>query len=69
MAKNMKLRFRLFRRNHGSYFCEERQIGRQHSLRTSDKGEAHRLLNAKNESQAQPGFSLQILALLNSFLR
>lgn len=56
----MKSCFRLFQRNNGIYFCENRQTGHQESLRTRDPGEAERLLNAKNEAQEQPGFALHI---------
>jgi integrase len=60
MATDMKLRFRLFQRKNGIFFCEDRQTGAQASLRTTDPGEAERLLNAKNEAQAQPSFALHI---------
>jgi hypothetical protein len=60
MVNNMKSRYRLFQRNTGIYFCEDRQTGAQASLRTTDAAEAERLLNAKNEAEAQPGFALHI---------
>ena len=60
MDCNMKSPLRLFRRSNGIYFCEDRQKGIQQSLRTKDKGEAQRLLHAKNEAQEQPGFALHI---------
>ncbi len=56
----MKSRYRLFRRRGGNYFCEDRQTHAQYSLRTRDKTEAERLLNAKNEAQENPGFALHI---------
>ena len=56
----MKLRYRLFRRSGGNYFCEDRQTHAQYSLRTKDKTEAVRLLNAKNEAQQNPGFAIHI---------
>jgi integrase len=57
---DMKLRFRLFKRDKGNYFFEDAETGQQGSLRTRDKTEAQRLLNAKNEAQAQPGLVIQI---------
>jgi integrase len=60
MNQEMKSRFRIFRRNNGIYFCEDRQTGLQQSLRTKDKSEAIRLLNAKNEAQEDPGLALHI---------
>jgi len=60
MNQEMKLRYRLFRRSNGMYFCEDRESGTQQSLRTKDKTEAVRLINAKNEAEAGPGFAIQI---------
>jgi integrase len=60
MGNEMKSRFRLFRRSSGIYFSEDRQTAIQQSLRTKDKGEAIRLINAKNEAQANPGVTLGI---------
>ena len=63
----MKSHYRLFRRGNGIYFCEDRQTGVQQSLRTKDKSEAVRLLNAKNEAQTDPGLALGIAkAYLNA---
>jgi len=56
----MKLNYRLFRRHNGIYFCEDRQTHRQESLRTKDKSEAVRLLNAKNEARENPLLNRQI---------
>jgi integrase len=60
MNDEMKLRLRLFRRNNGIYFCEDRETRTQHSLQTKDKTEAMRLLNAKNEALGDPSLALQI---------
>jgi hypothetical protein len=60
MEQPMKARFRLFRRHNGVYFCEDRQTGRQSSLRTRDAREAQRLLHARNEAQESPGVALHI---------
>ena len=55
----MKPRFSLFNRA-GVYYSEDSTTGKQHSLRTKDKDEAERLLNAKNEAERQPAINLQI---------
>ena len=55
----MKQRFILFNRA-GTYYSEDTATGKQHSLRTKDKGEAARLLNAKNEAEQLPAINLQI---------
>jgi integrase len=60
MEDEMKLRYRLFRRANGGYFCEDRLTRAQESLRTRDRNEAHRLLHAKNEAHENPGVNLQI---------
>ena len=56
---NMKHRFILFQRS-GIFYCEDTSTGKQTSLRTRDRGEADRLLAAKNEAQRQPAMNLQI---------
>ena len=56
----MKLKYRLFRRHSGIYFCEDRETGKQESLRTKHKTEAIRLLNAKNEARENPLLKRQI---------
>jgi len=55
----MKQRFILFRRA-DMFYCEDTDTGKQTSLRTKDKDEAQRLLNAKNEAEKQPAINLQI---------
>jgi integrase len=60
MNLNMKNRYRLFRRGWGVYYCEDTQTGKQVSLATSLKDEAQRLVQAKNEGQQHPAFSLQL---------
>ncbi|MCZ7640443.1 MAG: hypothetical protein M5U12_32935 [Verrucomicrobia bacterium] len=47
----MKHRYRLFRRGWGTYYCEDRQTGKQETLRTRDKAEAYRLVAARNETE------------------
>jgi len=56
----MKSSFRLFQRNTGIWFWENRQTGQQGSLRTRNKTEASRLLNAKNEAQESPALAIHI---------
>lgn len=56
----MKLKYRLFRRSNGVYYSFDRKTGKQISLETKDKTEATRLLNAKNEADANPSISLHI---------
>jgi integrase len=53
----MKDRFLLFRR-HGVFYYEDRSTGQQKSLQTRDKDEARRLLQAKNDTVAQPMMNL-----------
>ena len=55
----MKLAFRLYRRG-GVYYCQHNQTGRQESLRTSDAGQAARLLHARNEASRMAGLNLAI---------
>jgi integrase len=60
MDIEVKSKYRLFRRQSGIYFCEDRQTGRQLSLRTTDQDEAIRLLSAHNEARENPAINLQI---------
>jgi guanylate kinase len=56
----MKLRYRLFRRNSGIFFLEDRATKQQESLRTRIREAAVRILHAKNEAYQQPAINLQI---------
>src|SRR5262245_19966468 len=56
----MKQRFRLFQRRGGVFYSVDNVTGKQTSLRTFDRVEAERLLNAKNEAERQPAINLQI---------
>ncbi len=56
----MKLRYRLFRRNSGIFFLEDRATKQQESLRTRIREAAIRILHAKNEAYQQPAINLQI---------
>ncbi|MBL9170275.1 MAG: hypothetical protein JNN07_21245, partial [Verrucomicrobiales bacterium] len=57
----MKPTYRLYRRGaSGRYYAQDRTTNKQESLGTSDKAEAVRLLNAKNESAYHPGFNIHL---------
>ncbi|MBI3852679.1 MAG: hypothetical protein HY298_20685 [Verrucomicrobia bacterium] len=56
----MKLRYRLFQRNNGIFFIEDRVTRKQESLRTKLKEAARRIFNARNEAHQQPAINLQI---------
>jgi len=62
MKTESKNRYRLFKKRtkKGVYFVQDNQTGKQTSLRTKDKNEAARLLNAMNEAHRQPHLNLQI---------
>ncbi|MCE7962293.1 MAG: hypothetical protein DYH05_07300 [Acidobacteria bacterium ACB1] len=49
----MNQRYILFQRA-GVFYCEDRQTGKQCSLRTRDKAEGITLLHARNETVRQP---------------
>jgi hypothetical protein len=56
----MKFKYRLFRRQNGMCFWEDRENRQQGSLHTKEKTQAVRLLNAKNESLENPFLNRQI---------
>ena len=60
MNRNMKSRYRAFRRGWGTYYCEDLVTKKQESLKTQDKEEAFRLVAARNETEATPAFSRQL---------
>jgi integrase len=62
MRNESKNRYRLFKKKtkKGTYFVQDNESGKQSSLRTKDKIEATRLLNAMNEAHRQPHLNLQI---------
>ena len=55
----MNQRYVLFLRSK-VYYCEDRQTGKQTSLRTRSRNEAMALLNAKNEAARQPILNFQM---------
>jgi hypothetical protein len=50
MRKDTTMRFRLFRRATGKFYCEDSTTGKQLSLYTGDRTQAQRLVHAKNEA-------------------
>jgi hypothetical protein len=60
MSEAMKQTFGLVRRPWGVFYLKHKSTGHQTSLKTSDKHEAQRLLQAHNESDRQPGLNLSL---------
>jgi integrase len=60
MEKNVQLKYRLYRRRNGVFYWQDNGSKKQGTLRTSDKREAERLLNAMNESHRQPTLNLNL---------
>ncbi|MDB6030189.1 MAG: hypothetical protein JWM16_527 [Verrucomicrobiales bacterium] len=56
----MKQQYGLVRRPWGVFYLKNKITGAQTSLKTSDKHEAQRLLQARNESESQPAMNLQL---------
>ena len=60
MSETMKQAFGLVRRSWGVFYLKNKITGEQKSLKTSDKFEAHRILQAHNETKVQPHFNLSL---------
>jgi integrase len=60
MSEPMKQQFGLVRRPWGVFYLKNKINGEQVSLKTRDKAEAQRLLQAHNESESQPQFNLTL---------
>jgi integrase len=60
MSETMKQTFGLIRRPWGVFYLKNKMTGEQKSLKTSDKFEAQRILQAHNESENQPHFNLSL---------
>src|SRR6266550_7553544 len=60
MEKNVQLKYRLYRRRNGVFYWQDNGSNKQGTLRTSDRREAERLLNAMNESHRQPTLNLSL---------
>ena len=56
----MKQQFGLIRRPWGVFYLKNKVTGEQTSLKTQDKAEAQRLLQARNEAESQPHFNLSL---------
>jgi hypothetical protein len=59
MSEAMKQAFGLVRRPWGVFYLKNKISGVQTSLKTSDKHEAQRILQAHNESESQPHWLLR----------
>jgi integrase len=60
MEKNVQLKYRLYRRHNGVFYWQDNSSKKQGTLRTSDRREAERLLNAMNESHREPTLNLNL---------
>src|SRR6266550_4549302 len=60
MEKNVQLKYRLYRRRNGVFYWQENDSAKQGTLRTTDRHEAERLLNAMNESYREPTLNLNL---------
>src|SRR6266568_3138558 len=60
MEKSVQLKYRLYRRRNGVFYWQENDSSKQGTLRTSDRREAERLLNAMNESHRDPTLNLKM---------
>jgi integrase len=56
----MKQQFGLIKRPWGVYYLKNKTTGEQTSLKTQDRDEAQRLLQAHNETRSQPHFNLAL---------
>lgn len=60
MEKNVQLKYRLYRRRNGNFYWQENESKKQGTLRTTERREAERLLNAMNESHREPMLNLNL---------
>jgi hypothetical protein len=60
VEKNVQLKYRLYHRRNGVFYWQENDSSKQGTLRTSDRHEAERLLNAMNESHRHPTLNLNL---------
>jgi integrase len=60
MSETMKQQFGLIRRPWGAFYLKNKTTGEQTSLKTKDKNEALRLLQAQNGAVEQPHFNLAL---------
>jgi hypothetical protein len=60
MSEAMKQRYGLVRRPWGVFYLKDKITGAQTTLKTDDKKEAQRLLNARNDAENQPYMNLSL---------
>src|SRR5213595_1691002 len=60
MEKNVQLKYRVYRRRNGVFYWQDNTSKKQGTLRTTDKREAERQLNAMNESHRQSTLNLNL---------
>jgi hypothetical protein len=60
MSEAMKQQFGLIQRPWGVFYLKNKTTGEQTSLKTRDRAEAERLLQAHNETKSQPHFNLAL---------
>jgi hypothetical protein len=60
MSEAMKQAFGLVRRPWSVFYLKHKITGEQKSLKTNDKHEAQRILQAHNETECQPHFNLSL---------
>src|ERR1035438_2903681 len=60
VSNTMKQQFGLIKRPWGVYYLKNKTTGEQTSLKTRDRVEAERLLQAHNETESQPHFNLAL---------
>jgi integrase len=56
----VQLKYRMFRRRNGIFYWQANDSAKQGTLRTTDRREAERLLNAMNESHREPTLNLNL---------
>lgn len=56
----MPTKYRLYRRRNGVFYWQDNESSSQGSLRTTDKSDAQRLVDAKNEAHRQPFLNLSL---------
>jgi hypothetical protein len=60
MSDSMKQRFGLIKRPWGVFYIKDKTTGEQTSLKTRNKNEAQRLVQAHNDAENQPQFNLAL---------
>src|SRR5712671_6237399 len=60
MEKNVQLKYRLYRRRNRTFYWQENDSAKQGTLRTTDRRDAERVLNAMNESHREPTLNLNL---------